>query len=596
MGARMVDEQTTEELPQETGMAERPRWLFWSTRDSIEHDVPSIAAIIETALAAPLFWWLAGHVGFYLPLLISMAVAPFVLLRSDESVKLGLRWFLKWHERKGTFGFVSPRDRYLGNEAEISLVNATTRSLIAVASAGGALVVVISSIDYFQRFFQTSIWLSIIFVFWSSLFIFDLTALVLSALASFVIVGLSVTWMTGKGLLITLAGNLAVGIVGAFALTIALSRSGMMSMIISVAVGIFVGFLMTFMLVLRQRLMDRQSTATVFLFPLQFFFDVPGLLSYALFIFGETALIRMSATIVYLHKGLESLPQNFRRLVICTSPAQVPELIPGLDAAETKLHWFTLAGSLSVIETIRRHFGPVWVAQTSIQTALIFLPAWLYRITLKSTFWFWWPLTLLGGEVRYARDPGLYHERAVKSLWGVTGIVLSLLTVIAFIFTNLIATGGIFHPNPLLNAMGYVFLIDWSAPPWQLLSLASALLSLFIILRLDYVFREYRYAVDHGREEIRSKTDRKFFIVELATRVRFILFLAFWMIVGGHTFLYLNSLDCWLSKIPNSIEEVGRMVYGKRMPPLTCRLLCRTTVPELILSIPLLMGIRMGQP
>jgi len=566
----MADEEVTEVLSQNAGAAEKPRWLFWSTRDSIEHDVPSVGAIIETALAVPLFWWLAGHVGFYLPLLISMVVAPLVLLRSDESAKLGLHWFLKWHERKGTFGFVSPGDRNLGKGTDISFSNVTARSLISVVSAGVALAAVVSSIDYFQRFSQSPIWSSIILVFWSSLFIFDLTALILSALVSFVIVGLSVTWMTGVGLLMTLAANLAVGIVGGLALTIALSKAAMMGIVISAAVGVFVGLLMTFMLVLRQRVMGRQKVVTVFLFPLQFFFDVPGLISYALFVFGETALIRMSATMVYLPKGLESLPRNFRRLVICTSPAQVPELIPGLNAAETKLHWFTFAGSLSVIETLRRHVGIVWIMQTSIQTALIFLPAWLYRISLKSTFWFWWPLTLLGGEVKYIKDPGLYHEQVVKSLWGRTGIAFSLLTIISFLFTNLIATGGILHPNPLLNTLGYVFLIDWSAPPWQLLSLASAVLSLFIILRLDYVFREYTYAVDHGQEETRSRTDRKFLVVEFAARVRFILFCAFWAIVGGHTFLYLNSLDCWVSEIPNAIEEAARKVYGKRMPEPNC--------------------------
>lgn len=30
---------------------------------------------------------------------------------------------------------------------------------------------------------------------------------------------------------------------------------------------------------------------------------------------------------------------------------------------------------------------------------ILFLPAWLYRVTLKSTAWFWWPLAYLGGPL-----------------------------------------------------------------------------------------------------------------------------------------------------------------------------------------------------
>src|SRR5262249_37668689 len=50
-------------------------------------------AILETVIAVPLYWWIALHTGVVLPLLVSVAVAPMVLLRSDQSVELGLKWF-----------------------------------------------------------------------------------------------------------------------------------------------------------------------------------------------------------------------------------------------------------------------------------------------------------------------------------------------------------------------------------------------------------------------------------------------------------------------------------------------------------------------
>src|SRR6266851_1638561 len=36
----------------------KPRWARWSTRESIEQEIPSITAIAETLIAVPLYWWL----------------------------------------------------------------------------------------------------------------------------------------------------------------------------------------------------------------------------------------------------------------------------------------------------------------------------------------------------------------------------------------------------------------------------------------------------------------------------------------------------------------------------------------------------------
>src|SRR4051812_5517389 len=74
-------------------------WCFWSTTESIQNDVPSLTAIIETLIAVPLYWWIALQVGMLPSLLIAAATAPLVLLRSEESVALGLKWLLAYHDR-----------------------------------------------------------------------------------------------------------------------------------------------------------------------------------------------------------------------------------------------------------------------------------------------------------------------------------------------------------------------------------------------------------------------------------------------------------------------------------------------------------------
>src|SRR3954447_25874617 len=91
-------------------------WCFWSTTESIQNDVPSITAIIETVIAVPLYWWVALQVGMLPRLLIGAVIAPLVLLRSDRSVALGVRWFLAFekglHQRK-TYKELSDGDRRL---------------------------------------------------------------------------------------------------------------------------------------------------------------------------------------------------------------------------------------------------------------------------------------------------------------------------------------------------------------------------------------------------------------------------------------------------------------------------------------------------
>jgi hypothetical protein len=58
--------------------------------------VPSVTALVETVIAVPLSWWIALRTDWVLPLLIGVAVAPFALLRSEQSAALGVTWLLSW--------------------------------------------------------------------------------------------------------------------------------------------------------------------------------------------------------------------------------------------------------------------------------------------------------------------------------------------------------------------------------------------------------------------------------------------------------------------------------------------------------------------
>src|SRR5258708_6462435 len=81
-----------------------PKWLWWSTPESIELQITSISAIVETLIAVPFYWWATVHFHSYALLILSACVAPLVLMRSDQSIALGVKWFTQYAERvdKGT--------------------------------------------------------------------------------------------------------------------------------------------------------------------------------------------------------------------------------------------------------------------------------------------------------------------------------------------------------------------------------------------------------------------------------------------------------------------------------------------------------------
>ena len=65
--------------------------VWWSSRESIEAEKISLLAVAEVIFSVAAYWWIAWYFDTYAHLLVSVLVAPLVLLRSDESVALGWR-------------------------------------------------------------------------------------------------------------------------------------------------------------------------------------------------------------------------------------------------------------------------------------------------------------------------------------------------------------------------------------------------------------------------------------------------------------------------------------------------------------------------
>ncbi len=201
--------------------------------------------------------------------------------------------------------------------------------------------------------------------------------------------------------------------------------------------------------------------------------------------------------------------------------------------------------------------------------AVLYIPVWLYRVTIKSTAWFWWPLAFLGDDLQRARNPTLFKWDFVDSLWAKASIVTACASLLAFAATNFVLNGAVFQRNPLLTPLGYLLLVDWTMRPWQAFALFGSALSIVLVFWLDYVSGKYRIAQDtHDAELIRAE-ERNFGWIERLARLRLIVVILFWCLVGAHAMLYVNGTRCWFS-LPPSLHKWAQDIYGDRLPSDDC--------------------------
>jgi len=297
---------------------------------------------------------------------------------------------------------------------------------------------------------------------------------------------------------------------------------------------------------------------------------IPFTLSFGIGVLFAALAVRIAATVLHIPAGLRALPDNFRRLVFCTSPAQEPELVPGLEPEDTQ---FTLNKTVSRFRYEMAN-NSAWenVINLAIYPLIIVfwnVPGWLYRFSIKSTSWFWWPLAFLGADLQVVKRPGLMRQRTIGTLWSKASIGLAAVTLIAFLVTTLFANAESLRDNPFLTVFGLVFLLDWSFRPWQFLAILMAALSVVMVFAVDAVDREYQYAMAERDDEMRIAAVRKLGWIERLARFRFLCVLIFWLMVGMHAFLYFNAVKCW-TDVPANVGAWAHWIYGDRLPPRRC--------------------------
>lgn len=320
--------------------------VLWSTPESIERGEASWLAILETILAVVAYWGIAWAFDTHFHLMISVLVAPLLLLRSPESVALGVKWFESyWEARQGGISkffiassvifyillfsvivkFVEPtihNDNIIAFYAILIVAPATLMSIISLFIVSCLVAVDIKYVKFFSStcykyIYNISTILSMLLV-----LIFFIIGISMFVFGSPVINGSS-------GRVLAMIGFLLIGIL--------LLNTGY------VALGVWL----------------------------------------------RTLAIRFAATIRHLPSGMPRVADNWRHALLVVDSHHPAELVPGLASDGERLTITAIVRSLEIGNgRLERLSG--WLARI-----VWFVVALFYRWSVKSTCWLYLPLVYL---------------------------------------------------------------------------------------------------------------------------------------------------------------------------------------------------------
>jgi hypothetical protein len=142
-------------------------------------------------------------------------------------------------------------------------------------------------------------------------------------------------------------------------------------------------------------------------------------------------LIRFAVTLYYWKDGLIALPINWRRTLFSTDLATPPELIPGYIGSSHFNFRFTYESLRSRESWDDRDIFNLICA------FFYFLPAYFYRLTIKSTFWLYWPFAYVAtGYTEENTRPAVFMDRLSATPLAWLSFLLAATTVLTFVIEN----------------------------------------------------------------------------------------------------------------------------------------------------------------
>jgi hypothetical protein len=502
LGAPMVGKQLPDKEAVTDFRSVRRFWSPFSDEESVDRGEVRFWAIVETLAAMTAFWWFAIYYETFLLLTTGLFIAPLLLLRSDKSTRLAVRWIDTgmFPPRRGNVPSARAEDerslwRLLGIGAAVGMAvgfglgyPGATFDLLGrdwIVGAGGAVLAAAAVGALATGALETAG--------------FGAVGVTVTAMVA-VCVGITVALGIAVGVAIAqptfgpgaVAAGIAVAVAVAVAAAAAAAGTGTRQGIAGVAAGVAAGAV------------AGAGNATVL--ESIAYIVAP---SFLLGLWFATLIFRFAATARHARDGYRRLPINVRRLALCMTPLQQPELLPSLPvnhrlrfsaALTDAFSELTSAFAGSNLNAISKLTGSnlkdrLIALSICIFVPLIFLPAWAYRFILKSTLWFWWILLIVGGAPRL--DGGIEGLRAdaYRKAWAWVGIATTLFAVVGFGFGWLLKPWieNVAAEAKLPTAVALLVFVDWkSIPLVQWITLASALTTLVALFWTQAVYVDSR--------------------------------------------------------------------------------------------------------
>ncbi len=370
--------------------AARP-WVDYATLESRAAGQVSKLACLETLMAVALYWWIAIRWDTHWHLLTSVFIAPLLLLRSPESIKLGVRWFLKdW------LGFQDyarwPKVRCWLWLHGVAILSGMATYAFARWLCGLWLV-------------DQNVW-----ALWGSLI--GCCSLAFGIVIVGVAMGVTMGVNGGEGAVDGAVDGAGAGMVAALAGGVGAVVVVVVGAGVGVGVGEGVGVEVIIMGAVEGKFKDEATVVYAALSAVvgAAVFAVVGTVAGAGVGLSLRSLVfRVAATLRHLPQGMRRMAENWQETNFWVDSRVPAELMPGMR--EEHEH-FTFDG---FVRKMRQEKTPLWrwVVWPLLAT-FFFLPAFLYRLNIKATCWFWWPLAFLLKPIERTGDAEAQHHELTQ--------------------------------------------------------------------------------------------------------------------------------------------------------------------------------------
>lgn len=176
---------------------------------------------------------------------------------------------------------------------------------------------------------------------------------------------------------------------------------------------------------------------------------------------------------------LAALPKNWRKVVLCLDSATLPEILPGIEAVQGDKEIVSLKISIIAREMKKSH--DVFKLMLSIVFVIIFVPAYAYRLSLKSTALIWSPLLWIVGSVSQVKELPRFLHHVATLTWYRLSRYYSALVILMFaakvaLFVSLLQADDAGDALPGWGVLRH-YVVPTDIPLWQVAGAVNAALA-----------------------------------------------------------------------------------------------------------------------